>query len=463
MDTILIDLLPPLSLAPPVPRPRLAIVSTTSRLCGIGAYTAALEKQLAPAFDVTVLELDQYLMRGRHKRLRRQADAAIGAICERLPKFDAVNLQLEHGTLGRDAKDILKRFTWLVGAAPSLSVTFHSLHTPPPFPMADFLRALRRLKPPEAIRTVAEHRRGGVLSDGMARVLRRAQRQIPVAAIAHNRRDRRALRHLYGIDTVHDHPLAFLSEADAAAIRSRAAHRDFPILEQIPRGARLIGVFGFLNDYKGLGTAIRALRHLPNDHHLLVFGGIHPNEIVKGAPIHPYLTTLYDDAYADATPYGEMRGGDVQLTVTADQGLSELIGPHPRDVSSRLHFMGAPDDEAFLSGMAACDVVVLPYLEVGQSSSGPISQAVELGCRVIASRTHAFLGFAEYHPNAVEFFDIGNYLELAERIRAVRQFPPRRGLPAHNIETNRAVYVAANAVRARAAGSTVPARAARAA
>jgi glycosyltransferase involved in cell wall biosynthesis len=230
----------------------------------------------------------------------------------------------------------------------------------------------------------------------------------------------------------------------------------------MPKGGKLVGVFGFLNDYKGLGTAIRALRHLPDDHHLLIFGGIHPNEIVKGAPIHPYLATLYDDAYADATPYAEISGGEVRLTVAADRGLAELIGPHPRDVSSRIHFMGAPDDEAFLDGMASCDVVVLPYLEVGQSSSGPISQAVELGCRVIGSRTHAFLGFAEYHPNAVEFFDIGNYLELAERIRSGRQFPPRRGLPEHNIETNRAVYVAANAVRADAAGSTVPAHAARA-
>jgi hypothetical protein len=152
------------------------------------------------------------------------------------------------------------------------------------------------------------------------------------------------------------------------------------------------------------------------------------------------------------------------LTVTADLGVAELLGPHPRDVSARVHFMGVPDDDAFLSGMVGCDVVVLPYMEVGQSSSGPISQAVELGCRVIASRTHAFLGFADYHPDAVEFFDIGNYLELAERIRADRHASPREGLPTCNpgydIETNRAVYETANGVTTGAAGSTVPVRAA---
>src|SRR2546430_6181165 len=87
--------------------------------------------------------------------------------------------------------------------------------------------------------------------------------------------------------------------------------------------------------------------------------------------------------------------------------------------------MGALGEDDFLGGMAICDAVVFPYLEVGQSSSGPISQALELGCRIIASRTYTFMEFAEYHPNAVEFFDIGNHLELAERLLARRQFSPR--------------------------------------
>jgi hypothetical protein len=98
--------------------------------------------------------------------------------------------------------------------------------------------------------------------------------------------------------------------------------------------------------------------------------------------------------------------------------------------------------------MAICDVVVLPYLEVGQSSSGPISQAVELGCRVIASRTHNFLEFARYHPGAVEFFDIGNHLELAERIAARPQYAARPEQRRYTVETNKAVYLTANSAPA---------------
>lgn len=105
--------------------------------------------------------------------------------------------------------------------------------------------------------------------------------------------------------------------------------------------------------------------------------------------------------------------------------------------------MGALDDSDFLAGMAICDMAVFPYLEVGQSASGPISQALELGCRIIASRSRAFLDFAHYHPNAIEFFDIGNHLELAERIAARAQYA-RRGQPRYNTETSKAVYLAAN-------------------
>src|SRR6202007_3304369 len=105
------------------------------------------------------------------------------------------------------------------------------------------------------------------------------------------------------------------------------------------------------------------------------------------------------------------------VSLAVDASMRDLLIEHPKDLSDRIHFLGPQSDADFLSGMAICDAVVFPYLEVGQSSSGPISQALELGCRIIASRTHTFLEFAEYHKAAVEFFDIGNHLELAERLQ----------------------------------------------
>lgn len=437
--------------APPPPRrERLAIVSTNSKLCGIAAYTAALCRQLDESFDITVFDLNQYLLRSPHRRVRKLADRHIKAICRAIRDFDVVNLQLEYGTLGRYGADIHRRFCWLTEAAPRLSVTFHTLLTPEAFDFAAFLKALLTGRFKAASRVRSHFRRTHLLSHGIAQQLRHMQRRKKVSVIVHNQRDLYDVRYLYGIDQSFDHPLSYLAAGEIDAIRREASHRRFPMLDELPPGVVLVGVFGFLNEYKGIATAIRALRHLPGNFHLLIFGGIHPQEIMLRQPRHPYLSSLFDEAHLDTTLFDQFRESEAehvpQLVINGAEGLRELAGTHPSELSARLHFMGALDEADFLAGMAICDSVVFPYLEVGQSSSGPISQALELGCRIIASRTHTFLEYAKYHRNAVEFFDIGNHLELAERLAARRQYLPRPGLPDFNVETNKATYLLANGV-----------------
>ncbi len=438
-------------LAPP--RGRLAIVSTRNKLCGIASYTKALERQLADVFDITVFDLDQYLLRSTHPRVRVRGNRHIEEICRAIADFDAVNVQLEFGTLGRTAKDIYRRFRRIVRAAPRVSITFHTLKRPPVFSWANFFKAVVALDWRDAYQQRAIFAREHILSEGIASCLRRAQRHKPVNIIVHNRRDLSDAIHLHGFRNVEHHPLTFLTSADIEAINSQSERQNFPLLDRLPSKSTLIGVFGFLNDYKSFGTVIRALYHLSSDFHLLIFGGTHPNEIQQSQPVHPYIASLFKDGYVDATLYEQIAASPnrgTNLTVNIERQLTELIGTHPRDLSNRIHFMGAVDDDEFLAGMAICDVVVLPYLEVGQSSSGPISQAVELGCRVIASRTHTFLEFARYHPNTVEFFDIGNHIELAERIAARRQYGVRREASRYTVETNKAVYLAANSAPDRA-------------
>lgn len=433
-------------------RERLAIVSTRNKLCGIAAYSQALEQQLADLFDVSVFDLDQYLLRATHPRVRALGDKHIKELCRDIAGFDAVSLQVEFGILGQRTKDIERRFRWLVAAAPRLSVTLHSLHRPPAFPLGDFLQSVVTFKWRSAGDIVSAFARVKRLSVGISRVLRRAQSRKPVTVVVHNRRDSSDAKHLYGFTNVFDHPLAFLSRREAEAILAQASRRKFAQLDSLADNVKLIGVFGFLSDYKGFEIVVRALRHLPEDHHLLIFGGVHPSDIRVREPLHPYVAALLENAHVDATLFDQMQGTpNVGINLDIERHLADLFGKHPRDLSSRVHFMGALHDSDFLTGMAVCDTVVLPYLEVGQSASGPISQAVELGCRVIASRTHTFLEFARYHPDTVEFFDVGNHLELAERIAARRQYASQRDRLNYTVETNKAIYLAANSAPADAA------------
>jgi glycosyltransferase involved in cell wall biosynthesis len=257
------------------------------------------------------------------------------------------------------------------------------------------------------------------------------------------------MKFVHGMRNVYDHPLSFLNDADADEIRRTASRNKFTILDQVPKDSKLIGVFGFLGRYKGIDTVIRSLHHLPEEYHLLIFGGcilMKSSRTRRSTRSCRRCSTPVISTPILPSGCGPIRRIAPGVSVSVDGSMRDLLIGHPKDLSHRIHFLGATSDEDFLSGMALCDTVVFPYLEVGQSSSGPISQALELGCRVVASRTHTFLQLDRYHRNTIEFFDIGNHLELAARILARPQFNARARFLSFNVETNKAVYLAANGV-----------------
>lgn len=59
---------------------------------------------------------------------------------------------------------------------------------------------------------------------------------------------------------------------------------------------------------------------------------------------------------------------------------------------------------------------VQPYLNTGQSASGPANQAVELSRACYFTRSLQFLEMEKYLPDTFQYFDIGNYVELAQKI-----------------------------------------------
>ena len=337
----------------------------------------------------------------------------------------------------------MRRFRWIAEAAPALSVTFHTVFTYEPIELGALLREVASLRLDRALHVIGDNRNSNKMNLTICGALRRLSKRKTVNVIVHTRRDMRLMRYVHRLDSVFDHPLSFLSEGDAAALRATTARADIPGLSRLPDNAKLIGAFGFLSEYKGFDVVIRAMHILPDDHHLLIFGGIHPHEIKKGRKIDPYLRRLLDETYVDRSVFDDLEHKAVSFEL--DSASASLFVDHPKNISKRIHFLGPQTDEGFARGMAICDQVVLPYLETGQSASGPMSMALEMGCRVIAARNHAFLQLARYHPNAIEFFEIGNHLELAERILAKPAYPPETRTITYNTRTNREVYVAANA------------------
>lgn len=423
-------------------RPRLAIVSTYDDLCGIAGYTRAIEKQLRSHVDLTVFDLDQYFLRGFNRHVQARGDCHIKEIASHLPEFDSVNIQLEHGTLGQSPYKVLQRFGTLARSARALSVTFHTVIGNDPVPWDFVSRCVLRGRLRAAIEAVGNSIRSRILSYGIYGLLRRLQKHRPVSLIVHTKRDARLLRYVFRLKNVYHHPLSFISPEDAAATRASASRDTFPVLRTLSPDAKLIGTFGFLSPYKGFETVIQAMRYLPEDHHLLIFGGVHPQSIKREMPLDPYVHRLLRRGRIGQTALEHMH--EIGASVTTSSEPASLLGEHPNSLHRRLHFMGALPDARFTEAMAICNAVVLPYLEVGQSSSGPISLALEMGARVIASRTLAFLQFAKYHPNQIEFFDIGNYAELADILRSESPFDVANRRLDLNTSSNVALYLQAN-------------------
>jgi glycosyltransferase involved in cell wall biosynthesis len=433
------------------PRPgpfRIAVVSTYDEMCGIAGYTRALEQQLRPHADVSVFDLDQYLLRSAHRRVQRLADRHIKEIAAKLRDYDSVNIQLEYGTLGRTTPQIVRRLKRLVEAAPAVSITFRTILAHDPLDWASVGRNLAHGRIFRAGGLISGYFRGRGLAARTYAMIRAQQRVRPVGVIVHTRRDARLLTDVFRLADVVHHPLSFIDTEQAERIRREASRAQFPLLGTLPVNAKFVGSFGFLSPYKGFETALRALRYLPEDYHLLIFGGIHPQSIKRHQALDPYISALFGEAHIGETILDMVQSKGVPLSFALEAASKDLLSRHPEDLHHRVHFLGVHNDEAFMRAMALCDVVVMPYLEVGQSSSGPISMALEMGCRVLASRTLAFLQFARYHPGQIEFFDIGNYAELADLIRADTPAPGATRRLAFNTETNTAVYLAANRPRA---------------
>lgn len=427
-------------------KPRLAIVSTFDVQCGIAGYTRCLVKQIKPDFDVEVFDLNQSFMRSTDPAMAAVADGMVKEFCARAATYDFVNIQLEHGTLGVLSKDIQRRLKWIIAAAPALSVTFHTVLLKEKFDHRELTKNLSRLWVADAWKTLKNHLDRNAMTSGVYKLLQDASKQKPVNIIVHTGRDAEIMRHAVGLANVYDHPLVFRGRTEAAKLRATTTRADFPMLENMPANVRTIGVFGFISKYKGFETVVKALRFLPEDYHLLIFGSVHPNEIQNHQSIYPYVRELLDAADVDA--WLEDTGEAIAGGVAPNGKVPEAVR-HPHNMADRIHFLGAQTDDDFAKGICVCDTVVMPYLEVGQSASGAISIALEMGARVIAAHNRTFLQLTRYFPNCIEMFDIGNHIELAERIRARPAFPAETRVLDYNVDSNRALYKAANSHSAR--------------
>jgi len=387
---------------------KVLIVSSYQISCGIASYTAVLKSLLENEFDVSVAPLDQSVLRRLEQKAVLAGDRQIRAICDSFKDFDVVNLQWEPGLLGASAPHMLRRFRWLIDAAPNLIVT---VHTALPFPQKKsglgMLGHMRRHGIRSLPRYFMEGRFERAAFDALSK---RAKAGGRFAIAVHNERERNFYRHVVGIESVFDHPLSHIR----AGWRSQL-DRDTPVArrrleEQYPERGTFIGVFGFLSEYKGIQTAIKAMTYLDESHQLLIYGSVHPEAIRHGQAINPYVKELID-------------------------------GLEKAEFRDRVAFVGSPDDYEFALAINTVDICLFPYVDVAShSGSGPLAHAIELGKATVATRTRSFIEIGKYFPKAYEMFDVGNHLQLAQAIERIGKSDLPRPAVRYDNETLAAFY-----------------------
>ena len=209
------------------------------------------------------------------------------------------------------------------------------------------------------------------------------QKNIPV--IVHTKRGKFLLQLKFPKLKVIDFPISFLNATLLENYKKNIERNIFLKKYGFPSNSIVLGIFGFISEYKGHEIAIKALSFLPSNYHLAFFGAQHPFSINSQDKIDSYINSL------------------LNLIVQ-------------KKLTRRVHFLGALNDEEFIQALLCCNYNILPYYETNQSGSGVASLSLETGTKMITSQNYTFLELAKYAPDAFKIFSIGNYLELANCI-----------------------------------------------
>lgn len=429
--------------------PKLAIISTFDDLCGIASYTRAIVEQLSPFFEIKVFDLDQFLLSNIQKNIVSLADKEIDQMCNEIKNnFQLVNLQLEHGTLGKKPNIIFKRLKKIIQASPKLCITFHTVIQSENQINWQAMRGYAKKLEVKKMRSHINHIKNTSFLSGefYKLILEQQRRNKPISIITHTKKDYRYLSVIEGLKNVYHHPLVYMGLSEAKEITEKAQLDTFPALSDLPENKILLGCFGFYGLYKGTETAIQALKMLPNNYHLAIFGGVHPNSISKNELINDNVERIlsniaFGKTKLDAVIERSNKAQNISFELNHDLIDDAFNETYKDDLSSRVHFAGTPSEKDFPAAMAICDIVLLPYNEVGQSASGPGSMAIDMRKNIIASRTKTFLQLDRYYPGFLNFFDIGNSLQLSQIIKGLdlskdifsKEYP-------YGVESNIALY-----------------------
>lgn len=368
---------------------KIGIVTAYDECEANSEYSKALKEEFErQGHSVEILRLPFSIFMDASRSMQARADTLIDEMAKKIPELDYVNIQYEGILFGCDCVKIKERVLKIINAckSSSFSLTCHS--------RVNFdSRKIKQNKLSQFIYKIRKKDRKLVQKniDRMQyRILEAVQNKNGLI-IAHTIRDKNRILSVLPKANVKAFPLSYKRADDIFALKQKFDKLSYQREKglDLPDNTKKIGILGAFMYWKDFETVIKALCFLPENYHLFFYGGQHKLDF-KGAPAGlPSIKNLQD--------------------LIAMKGLA-----------NRVHFMGyQPTSEDMLNGHLFCDCIVLPYIEIGESGSGSASMALETCENVFLARNHCFEELKNFCGEAVFNYDMGNYLELAEKIQTM--------------------------------------------
>ena len=389
-------------------RKKLDIVSSYHELCGNATYTEVLKNEFTKYYDVDVMALKVKWLGSSQKKLRKLAEEHIDDICEKIKNYDYVNIQFEAGLYGTHPNEIVRRVKKLIDASKNLIFTMHRVDLCQSLLDKKILRGFLSISFFKNLKRWRQQNYFPRIYKKLVEYMKRESVKKNIQIIVHSHRDYETIKYAFDFDNVHDFPLTFLNKNQREIYPKISNKKEFYKNYGIPENMTTIGLFGFIADYKQHSTVINAMKFLPENYILLIFGSQHPMSIVPYETINPYIKILL-------------------------KTIEKL------ELTKRVFFLGSLDDESFIKALYCCDFTVLPYIECNQGGSGIAALTIETKIKAIFSNNISFSELKRYFPNCFESFDIGNYQELASKILGYRHDYTSnidKCLEIYNIENN---------------------------
>lgn len=408
---------------------KMAIVSSYNELCGNATYTEVLRKEFSKYYKVDVLALRSDLLGSTKSNIVRLGDKHIKNIAIKLKEYDYVNIQFEAGLYGVTRGDIFRRIKMLINSCDNLIFTMHRVDIPESLLDKQYLKKLMSGNWIGNIKTFRQNSYMAHLYYMIICYLKKISNKKNINVIVHTKREKKNIQQIFKFNRVFDFPITFLDENMRQRERSEQERKIFLEKYGLQEDDVIIGLFGFISEYKGHETAIKSLKFLPENYKIMIFGSQHPMSIMSNTPIDGYIHRLVK----------LIEENSYELNFSSKVNFDKIESLQKRSFDKRVFFAGSLNDEDFIDALYCCDFAVLPYMETNQSGSGIASLVLESKIKSLFSNNKAFFELQKYYPNCFESFDIGNYNELAYKLLNYKSdytTKLNKCLEKYNLETN---------------------------